>query len=106
MTQAARRRRSLRAHLLTALLFGLAAAATRVSLPDTKTRYQIIAFLGLALLLELARAALRQRPSISGLALNASAIIFAAVAVKIAMEGRPHLPMWVSNLAAAAGFRL
>ncbi len=93
--------------IFTALSLGIAAGIARALLPDIKTRIQLAVALSLAALFELClRRRLRQRPGIAGFALNAAAIVVATIAVKIAIDGRPHYPEWVIGAAAAMGIVL
>ncbi|ODP36460.1 hypothetical protein BFL28_05560 [Sphingomonas turrisvirgatae] len=96
-----------RGRLATALIVGLTAGAARALLPDVKTRLQLFVALALAALFELLlRRLLGQRPSIAGFLLNVLAIIIAMVAIKIAIDGRPHYPHWLLHLAGMIGITL
>lgn len=80
-----------RPQLFVALLFAVAAALCRASLPLIKTRLQLSVFLLIALTFELfGRRLIHQRASPGGLILNAVVIFLAMLAVKMALDGPLH----------------
>lgn len=90
----------MRGRLLTALLFGATAAAFRFALPDVKTRLLILVLIAVAALFELGLAyVFGRKPSLARFLLSAAAIVLAAFAVKIALEGQPRYPSWTRSIA-------
>lgn len=72
-----------------ALAFFIAAAATRNELRTTRSRLQVVAFGGVAVLYECILAGSGGRRSIRAVAINAAAAAAAIGLIKLAIEGVP-----------------
>jgi membrane protein implicated in regulation of membrane protease activity len=92
----------MRASISIALVFGLAAAASRTAMPLIHTRYQLAVFLVLAALFETAgrRRLTGSPPKITGFLLNAMAIVLAFTVIKLMIDGSFHRPAWVRRVIA------